>query len=92
MSENSTIVTHSLSDVLARQSRGEGLTRPDAPEAAALGADFWDSAQVVAPRRKTSIHLRLDSDVLAWFKARGKGHLTHMNAVLRSYVEANQEN
>jgi uncharacterized protein (DUF4415 family) len=31
---------------------------------------------------------RLDSDVAEWFKARGKGHLTRMNAVLRAYVEA----
>jgi uncharacterized protein (DUF4415 family) len=34
------------------------------------------------------VHLRLDSDVVEWFKARGKGHLTHMNAVLRAYVDA----
>ena len=37
---------------------------------------------------KTSVHLRLDSDVVDWFKANGKGHLTRMNAVLRAYVEA----
>jgi len=32
--------------------------------------------------------LRVDSDVLEWFRAQGKGHLTRMNAVLRSYVAA----
>jgi uncharacterized protein (DUF4415 family) len=26
--------------------------------------------------------------VVEWFKSRGKGHLTHMNAVLRAYVES----
>jgi hypothetical protein len=32
--------------------------------------------------------LRVDTDVLAWFKAQGRGHLTRMNAVLRAYMEA----
>jgi len=32
---------------------------------------------------KTSVHLRVDTDVLDWFKAQGRGHLTRMNAVLR---------
>jgi uncharacterized protein (DUF4415 family) len=40
------------------------------------------------PSGKTSVHLRLDSDVVEWFKANGKGHLTRMNAVLKAYVEA----
>ena len=40
------------------------------------------------PSGKTSVHLRLDSDVADGFRAQGKGHLTRMNAVLRAYVEA----
>ncbi len=36
---------------------------------------------------KSSVHLRVDTDVLAWFKTQGRGHLTRMNAVLRSYME-----
>jgi uncharacterized protein (DUF4415 family) len=32
--------------------------------------------------------LRVDADVVDWFKAHGKGHLTRMNAVLRAYVDA----
>jgi uncharacterized protein (DUF4415 family) len=70
------------------RARGEDTTSPDAPEAESLGAEFWSSARVVMPRGKTSVHLRLDSDVVEWFKAHGKGHLTRMNAVLRAYVEA----
>jgi uncharacterized protein (DUF4415 family) len=42
------------------------------------------------PPGKTSIHLRVDSDVVEWFKAGGKGHLTRMNAVLRAYVDAHK--
>lgn len=67
--------------------QGEDKTNPDAPEAESLGADFWRNARVVMPVGKTSVHLRLDSDIVEWFKANGKGHLTRMNAVLRSYVE-----
>lgn len=68
--------------------RGEDPTRSNPPEAEPLPDDFWDSARVVLPPGKTSVHLRLDSDVVEWFRARGKGHLTRMNAVLRAYVEA----
>jgi uncharacterized protein (DUF4415 family) len=68
--------------------RGEDQTSPDAPEAESLGADFWKNARVVMPAGKTSVHLRLDSDVVEWFKANGNGHLTRMNAVLRAYVDA----
>ena len=68
--------------------QGEDQPSPVAPEAESLGADFWKSARVVMPAGKTSVHLRLDTDVVEWFKGNGKGHLTRMNAVLRAYVEA----
>jgi len=87
MNEKSTIVRHSLSQVGAMRERGEDKTSPDAPEAESLGAEFWKSARVVMPSGKTSVHLRLDSDIVEWFKANGKGHLTRMNSVLRAYVE-----
>jgi uncharacterized protein (DUF4415 family) len=91
MSGNSTIVRRSLSEIKAMRARGEDKTRADAPEAELLGEDFWKNARVVMPRGKTSVHLRLDSDVVEWFKAAGKGHLTRMNAVLRAYVEAHKK-
>lgn len=37
---------------------------------------------------KASISLRLDADVLAWFKAQGPGYQTRMNAVLRAFKDA----
>ena len=88
MNEKSTTVRHSLSQIKAMRESGEDQTSPEAPEAESLGAEFWSSARVVMPVGKTSVHLRLDSDVVDWFKANGKGHLTRMNAVLRAYVEA----
>ena len=88
MIKKSTIVKFSLSEVEALRKRGMDKTRRNAPEAESLGADFWKSARVVMPPGKTSVHLRLDRDIVEWFRARGKGHLTRMNAVLRAYVEA----
>jgi uncharacterized protein (DUF4415 family) len=83
-------VKYSLSDIRAKRARGEDRTRADAPEAESLGEDFWKEARVVMPRGKTSVHLRLDSDIVEWFRALGKGHLTRMNAVLRAYVDAHR--
>ena len=57
------------------------------PDAQAGGLD-WTRARLVLPRRKQSIHLRIEPDVLAWFRAQGKGYQTQINAVLRTYVEA----
>ncbi len=86
--EKDDIRQYSLAELKAMHDRGETLTRPDAPEIE-LDEDFWRNARVVMPdeRNKTSIHLRVDTDVLEWFKQHGKGHLKRMNAVLRAYVE-----
>ena len=35
---------------------------------------------------KTEIHIRVDTDVLEWYKSQGKGYQTRMNAVLRAYA------
>ena len=37
---------------------------------------------------KASISLRVDADVLEWFKAQGPGYQTKMNAVLRAFKDA----
>jgi uncharacterized protein (DUF4415 family) len=59
----------------------------DIPE---LGEHFWQNAQVVKPIPKTAISIRLDNDALDWFKTQGKGYQTLINAVLRSYVNHQQ--
>lgn len=68
----------------------KGSSRPEALEGPELGPDFWERAQVVDPQQKKSVHLRVDADVLEFFKNQGKGHLTRMNAVLRAYVNAHR--
>jgi uncharacterized protein (DUF4415 family) len=82
---------YSLEEARRMREKGETHTRPDAPTLE-LDEAFWQNARVVMPPPgKASVHLRLDSDVLEWFKAQGRGHLTRMNAVLRSYVEAQKQ-
>ncbi len=50
----------------------------------------WHKAKVVMPEAKEHISLRLDADVLRFFKSSGKGYQTRINAVLRSYMQAQQ--
>jgi len=70
------------------RTRGKNQTRADAP-ARPVDDDFWRNVRVVTPPPgKTSVQLRLDTDVLDWFREQGRGHLSRMNAVLRSYMEA----
>lgn len=49
--------------------------------------EFWAEAVWVPPVMKDMISLRVDEDVLRWFKRQGKGYQTRMNAVLRAYME-----
>jgi len=39
---------------------------------------------------KTQITLRVDTDVLNWFKAQGQGYQTNINALLKAYMKANE--
>lgn len=66
----------------------EEIERTSPPELANLPDDFWDSAVLVPPISKQPISLRVDDDVLAWFRQVGPRYQSRMNAVLRSYMEA----
>ena len=55
-----------------------------------LDKSFFSRAQIRMPKRKKSVSLRLDPDVLDWFKHEGRGYQTRINAILRAYVEAHQ--
>jgi uncharacterized protein (DUF4415 family) len=41
-------------------------------------------------RRKDQLTLRVDSDVVAWYRKQGSGYQTKINALLRAYMEAHQ--
>ena len=58
----------------------------DIPE---LGPDFFKNAVLVLPIVKAAVSIRVDMNVLDWFKATGPGYQTRMNAVLRMYAEQN---
>ncbi len=55
-------------------------------ELADLPADFWDDAELVQPK-KEAISLRVDEDVLDWFRSQGPRYQSRMNAVLRRYMQ-----
>jgi uncharacterized protein (DUF4415 family) len=56
------------------------------PDLGDLPDDFWAGASVVEPVGKRAISLRVDADVLEWFRAQGPRYQSRINAVLRSYM------
>jgi uncharacterized protein (DUF4415 family) len=56
-----------------------------------LDSEFFKKGELRMPKTKPLISIRLDSDVLEWFKSQGAGYQTRMNAVLRMYMEAHNE-
>ena len=58
----------------------------DIPE---LDEAFFQKAKLVRPAAdKRQITIRIDADVLDWFRDQGKGYQTHMNAVLKAYMHS----
>jgi len=49
--------------------------------------EFWSGAKVVLPSRKKLVTMRLDADLLVWFR-RQRGYQTRINAILRAYMKA----
>lgn len=66
--------------------RDEDIDYSDIPK---LGPDFFANA-VRWPGPKQQITLRLDPDVLRFFRKNGRGYQTTINAVLRKYMEAHK--
>ena len=64
------------------------IERTSPPELKNLPKDFWDSAELVPAVMKEAISLRVDVDVLTWFRAQGPRYQSRMNAVLRAYMQA----
>ncbi len=90
--KKSTITRVSLDDIEKMNGRGEVFHDPDAPVGESLGPDFWADAVVVRPKSPQPVLLKIDPDVLEYFKRQGKGHLTRMQDVLKAYVNAHREN
>jgi uncharacterized protein (DUF4415 family) len=54
------------------------------------GEPDWAQAVMGVPAPKDHINIRVDHDVLEWFKASGRGYQTLMNNVLRAFVKSRQ--
>ena len=57
-----------------------------------LDDEFFRKGKLRMPKSKPLISIRIDPDVLKWFKSQGTGYQTRMNAVLRMYMEAQKHN
>ena len=62
----------------------------DTTENPPLTKAFFKQATLRLPTRKETITMRVDADVLNWFKREGKGYQSRMNAVLKMFVEAHR--
>ena len=73
--------------------RFDALTDEDIAKAVASDPDAvpididWSDAVLVVPARKKAISIRVDEDVLDYFKSEGDGYQRRINAVLRSYMQ-----
>ena len=68
------------------------ITAGIAADADESGMRFdWSSASIAMPQPKAVLNMRIDRDVLDFFRSEGRGYQTKINAVLRSYVEQMQQ-
>lgn len=70
-----------------RRMSEKDIMRTSPEELSDLPADFWDDAELVIPVAKRAISLRVDEDVLEWFRSLGPRYQTRMNAVLRAFMK-----
>jgi len=91
------IVRHSAAELEAMKAAGKTETdwKAAAMKPVPDGSDpddaieriEWTTTELPMPKRKEHTNLRIDADVLAFFRGQGRGYQTKINAVLRSYVE-----
>jgi uncharacterized protein (DUF4415 family) len=70
-----------------REMKDEDIDYSDIPP---TDAAFWAKAKLYPPLIKEPISIRIDADVLGWFRNRGPRYQSLMNAVLRLYMEAQE--
>ena len=84
----SDIKTASLEEIRAMKEQGEINAPSDDITGLDMPDGFWDSAIPQEPKTKKQVNMRVDPDIIEFFKSQGSGHLTRMHAVLRAYVDA----
>ncbi len=100
MAKKETIVRYTLEEIAAMPSMTDwarvDATTEEEVERQALEdegeyPEGWEKTIILGiPEQKQGVHIRLDADVLRWFKAQGPGYQTRINAVLRGFVQARQ--
>ena len=102
MPRNGRTVRASAEEIEAMRRRGESRSDWDAAERmpqaeverlaeaedGPLPEGRESTVEIGLPARKQAVHMRLDADVLEWFRSHGPGYQTRINAVLRSFVQA----
>lgn len=107
MNDDAFIRKFTADELRAKRARGESRTDhdylrnlteaelersiADDPDWKDIPPDWHEDAEVVDLRSKKLLSLRLDHDVLDWFKATGPGYQTRINAALKAYVRARQK-
>ena len=106
MRKKSDSVRYTAKQIKAKIARGEDRTNRDKIDAmtgtkleASIRADVddvqsepdWTQAIAGIPGPKEHINIRIDHDVLQWFRSNGKGYQTMMNNVLRAFVQTRQQ-
>lgn len=88
-----------LAELVEREGSGtdwekaEAMTEAEIEAAVAADADEagmvldWDHATVEMPKPKAVLNMRIDQDILDYFRKTGKGYQTRINAILRAYVK-----
>ncbi len=94
-SEN--IVRHTAAELRAMRKRGEtqsdwkGAAKQPLPSRRnpddAMEEIDWLTTELPTSQRKAPLTLRVDADMLGWFRAQGKGYQTKINAILRRYYQ-----
>jgi len=76
-------------DALTDRQIGDAIAQdPDWTEAGELD---WSKAVLVVPPKKKAISIRVDEDVLDFFKEHGEGYQSRINSVLRSFMNATRK-
>lgn len=90
MKKKSTSVKSQTDFARLDRMKDEDIDYSDAP---AITPEMFAKAIVrrgLKPRTKTQLTLRVDSDVLDWFKKQGRGYQTRINLLLRAYISEHQ--
>ena len=56
-----------------------------------LDESFWKSAKLSMPGTKDRLTIRVDHDIVEWLKKPGRGYQTRINAILRTYMQAQEQ-